>query len=166
MHGDGAKSKQGARRPSNLGCYLGGDISADNLVKIESSPEASSQRKKFDVVHASVKSRQSQSKAADGLAGDGATPPSIRVSRVDLAHGHSSSRQDKREAASSGEEPHGAGSYGPKAQQTPQLAIQDRRVAADRTPEDVNLPVWPQEGRRDLPRRELSKNTSGHIKHV
>ena len=54
----------------------------------------------------SVKSKKSESKATDGTPGDGVTPPSIRVSQIDLSHMHSSTRQNKMEAPNNAEEPY------------------------------------------------------------
>ena len=100
-----AKPKYEAQRPpSNLVVYHSADISADNLVKIESSPEASQQRRKIDTLRNSVKSKKSGSKATDGVPCEGVTPPSIRVSEIDLSHKHSSARLKKGETPSNVEE--------------------------------------------------------------
>ena len=114
--GDGTKQKPETQHPSNQGGYLTADISADNLVKIESSPEASSQRRKLDAAQSSARSKKTKSKASDGVAGEGATPPSIRVSQIDLSRRHSSAQRNQRGAASNGGESLSACHYGPKAQ--------------------------------------------------
>ena len=69
------------RQFSNLAKYKNGDISADNLVKIESSPEPSQRPQ------GNLKLNSQKSKVASGQANEGLTPPSIRVSQIELSQG-------------------------------------------------------------------------------